>query len=213
MPGLSAFAPRGLMPVAKVRAGHNWADARLAKTLIRDKLMMWLKRGGIIFRNHMVQEAPHGVGHGRSWINSTEDDMQPIVYVGIIGPSATTKGTVPYYMGMIEKGITPHMVSLKHRGLRMWWNRTFGAPKVKRSREAIGGRAMLAAFSEVYGEVPGVNVGISYRSVMTWKSTKTFGGIRRESIGGKTAIPWLSRGIKKGLPEVRAELQTIARTN
>lgn len=207
MPGLSAFAPRGLMPVAKVRAGHNWADARLAKTLIRDKLMMWLKRSGIIFRNHMVQEAPHGVGHGRSWINSTEDDMQPIVYVGIIGPSATTKGTVPYSMGMIEKGITPHFTNSPD--LRRWYMHTMKASaRLKPTNMWEISRKFRAR-----DELKAIKAE-GFRGLFVWKDLNSHGGPKRERMaGGRIGIPWFSRGIKKGLPEVRAELRTIARTN
>ena len=188
MPGLSAFAPRGLMPVAKVRAGHNWADAGVAKKLTRDKLITWLTRSAITVANHARKEAPESTGSGRSWINSTVDDTDPVAYAGIIGPMTGTKGSVPSYMGMIEKGITPHKVSLKHRGVRRWFHLTFGEPEAK----------------------PSSKTGF-YRSAMLWESLKTFGGIRRERIGGKTAIPWLSRGIKKSLPEIRADLQAIAR--
>jgi len=191
MPGLSAFAPRGLMPVAKVRAGHNWADAGVAKKLTRDRLMFWLKWSAEAIASQGKQEAPGSTGAGRSWINATVDDTEPVAYAGVIGPMTGTKGGPPSYMGMIEKGITPHMVSLKHYGIRKWFKRTFGEKEAK----------------------PSAKTGF-YRSVMLWQSLETFGGIRRERVaGGKTAIPWLSRAIKHELPNIRAKLQELARAN
>jgi hypothetical protein len=184
MPGLSAFAPRGLMPVAKVRAGHNWADATEAKKLPRARLMEWLTRSAIRIADRGKVEFPFGTGAGRSWINATTDDTEPVAYVGVM-QGAGAKGGVPKYMGMIEKGITPHMVSLKHYGLRMFYKRTFGDSDKKSSKGF-------------------------YRSVMTWESLKTFNGIPRERIGGKTAIPWLSRAIKHELPTIRVELHRMA---
>ena len=189
MPGLSAFAPRGLTPVAKVRAGHNWADAGEAKRLTRSRLVWWLKWSAEAIASRGKQEAPGSTGAGRSWINATVDDTDPVAYAGIIGPMSGTKGRPPTYMGMIEKGITPHKVSLKHYGLRKWFKRTFAEPEAKQSSRGF------------------------YRSVMLWESLKTFGGITRERIGGKTAIPWLSRAIKHELPAIRAKLQELARAN
>ena len=207
MPGLSAFAPRGLRPVAKVRAGHNWADAKLAKTLTRDKLMMWLKRGGITFRNCMVQEAPHGTGAGKSWINSAEDDTEPVVYVGILGPTNQTKGKVAKYMGMIQKGITPHFTNSPD--LARWFKHTLGAQaKLKPTNFWQSSRKVRAR-----AELKSIKAD-GFRGLFVWKDLNAHGGKKRERMaGGRIGIPWFSRGIKKGLPEVRADLQAIARAN
>jgi len=186
MAGLSAFAPRGLMPVAKIRAGHNWADAGEAKKLTRSRLMWWLGWGAEAIASRGKVEAPSSTGSGRSYINATTDDSEPVAYVGVI-PGPNSKGGVPKHLGMMEKGITPHKVSLKHYGLRKWFKRTFSEPEAKQSSRGF------------------------YRSVMTWQSLKTFGGITRERIGGKTAIPWLSRAIKHEIPAIRAKLHELAR--
>ena len=185
-----AFTSRGLAPVAKVRAGHNWSDTGEAKTLVRSRLMWWLNFSAEAIASQAKREAPHGTGAGRGWINATADSREVATYAGIIGPTGGTKGSVPTYMGMIERGITPHKVSLKHRGLRMWFKRTFAEDEAE----------------------PGAKSG-KYRSVMVWKSLRTFGGIRRERRGGKTAIPWLSRAIKHELPAIRTRLHKLARAN
>lgn len=168
-------------------AHESWADAGEAKRLVRQRLWTWLLRGAETVASRAKQEAPSSTGEGRSWINATGDEDRLETYAGIIGPSGLTRGSVPGYMGMIEKGITPHKVSLKHYGLRKWVARTFGEPEAQRS-----GRGF-------------------YRSILTWKSLGTFGGIQRERIGGRTAIPWLSRAVKHSLPAIRADLQAIAR--
>lgn len=206
MPGLSAFAPRGLIPVVKVRAGHNWADAKLAKTLTRDKLMMWLKRGGITFANHMREEAPMGSGSGRLWINSAEDDTQPLVYVGVLGPATGTKGGVPTYMGMIEKGITPHFTNSP--SLKRWWMHTMrAAGRLKPTNMWEVGRKFRAR-----DELKAIKAS-GFQGLFVWKDLNSRGGPKRERMaGGRIGIPWFSRGIKKGLPEVRADLRAIART-
>lgn len=175
----------GLQPKAAVCSDHNWADVKQAKGLVKAKLMLWLERSALMVANRGKQEAPGSTGAGRSWINSVADPDELSAYAGIIsGPG--TKGGVPSYMGMIEKGITPHKVSLKHRGIRKWFARTFKEPEAKPSSRGF------------------------YRSVMVWKSTGTFNGIRRERIGGKVAIPWLGRAVKHELPNIRAELRKIA---
>lgn len=206
MAGLSAFAPRGLMPVAKVRAGHNWADAKLAKTLTRDKLMMWLRRAGFIIEGHAREEAPSSNGSGRSWINATEDDTQPIVYVGIIGPMAGTKGGPAHYMGMIEKGITPHFTNAP--SLKRWYMRTLGAA-AKLKPTTFG---EITAKFKAKDTLKALKV-VEFAGLFVWKDLRPGHGPKRERIGGKIAIPWLSRGIKKSLPEIRTELQTIARAS
>jgi hypothetical protein len=138
--------------------------------------------------NQARQEFPHGTGAGRSWINATEDDTDIAAYAGVIGPGGTTKGAMPDYLGMIQKGITPHKVSLKHYGLRRWFHYTFGEPEAKRSSRGF------------------------YRSVMVWKSTGTYKGFKRERTAeGKTAIPWLTRAVGKMLPSIEAELVALAR--
>jgi len=177
---------RGLAPVARARTGHNWTDTEAAKSLNRDSLMLWLRRSGYHVAGRAEQEAPASTGAGRSWIGTTEDEDECAVYVGIIR-QADSRGGVPRYMGMIERGITPHKVSLKHSELRQWFKRTFQEPEAKPSERGF------------------------YRAVMVWQSLGTFGGIRRERIGGKTAIPWLSRAIKASLPVIRDELHRIAR--
>ena len=211
MPGLSAFAPRGLAPYAEVPLGKNWADATKAKRLTRAKLMMWLKRSGIIFVNHMREEAPSSTGHGRSSINSAEDDTEPIVYVGILGPKA--EGGVGRYMGMIEKGITPHFVPFSSApGLRDWYRRTLGAAARMKPQtfEEITRRSKSKDALKALRKATGLG---ALGGLYVWKDLASHGGPKRERIGGKIAIPWFSRGIKKGLPEVRAELDKIARTS
>lgn len=207
MPGLSAFAPRGLMPVAKIRAEHNWADAELAKKLTRDKLMMWLKRSGFTIQGHAREEAPMSDGAGRSWINVTEDDTQPIVYVGIIGPMTGTKGGPATYMGMIEKGITPHFTNAP--GLKRWYKRTLGA----------AARLKPTTFGEITAKFKAKDTlkalkAVEFAGLFVWKDLASHGGPKRERMaGGRIGIPWLSRGIKKSLPEIRADLQAIARAS
>ena len=212
MPGLSAFAPRGLTPAATLQAGHSWADASKAKQLTRAKLMTWLKRGGIIFRNCMVQEAPGSTGHGRSWINSAEDDTEPKVYVGILGPTGRTKGDVPGYMGMIEKGITPHFTPFSVApGLRDWYRRTLStAARMKpQTFEEITRRSRAKDTLKALRSAGGFD---ALSGLFVWKDFASHGGPRRERMaGGRIGIPWFSRGIKKGLPEVRTELDMIAR--
>jgi hypothetical protein len=205
MPGLSAFAPRGLMPVAKVRAGHNWADAGAAKKLTRDKLMLWLTRSAITVANHAREEAPMSDGSGRSWINSTVDDKDPIAYAGIIGPMTGTKGGPATYMGMIEKGITPHFTNAP--SLKRWYKRTLGASARLKPRtfqeitEKFRAKDTLKALKAV-----------EFAGLFVWKDLRPGHGPKRERMaGGRIGIPWLSRGIKKSLPEIRADLQAIAR--
>lgn len=182
-----AYVMRGLAPVAKVRVDHNWADVREAKRLPRERLMQWLERCALLVRNRAVErEAPHDRGAGVSWINTTTDDTACAAYVGIM-PGPGTKVGVPRYMGKIERGITPHKVSLKHYGARKWFARTFGESEAKPSSRGF------------------------YRSVMVWKSLGTFKGRRRERIGVRTAIPWLSRAVKHETPKMVAELRKIAR--
>ena len=187
-----AFTSRGLAPVAKVRSGHNWADAGEAKTLVRSRLMWWLEFGAQSIRNRAVMyEAPHGTGAGKSWINATPDNRAAAWYVGILGPAHKTRGSVPAYMGMIEKGIKPHKVSLKHQQLRAWFARTLGEPEAQ----------------------PGKNSG-KYRSVMVWKDLRNWKGfVRVKTAKGKTAIPWLTRSVQRELPAIRERLHKLARAN
>jgi len=114
---------------------------------------------------------------------------------------------------MIEKGITPHFVPFSVApGLRDWYRRTLSAaarmkPKtfeetMYRSRSKDSLKALRT--SERRGELGG--------GLLVWKDLRSFGGPRRERMaGGRIGIPWFSRGIKKGLPEVRTELDMIAR--
>jgi hypothetical protein len=207
MPGLSAFAPRGLMPVAKVRAGHNWADAATAKKLTRDKLMMWLMRSAITVANHAREEAPMSDGAGRSWINATVDDTEPAAYAGIIGPMTGTKGGPAHYMGYIEKGITPHFTNAP--SLKRWYKRTLGA----------AARLKPTTFGEITAKFKAKDTlkalkAVEFSGLFVWKDLASHGGPKRERMaGGRIGIPWLSRGIKRSLPEIRADLQAIARTS
>lgn len=179
---------RRFSPAPRVRLDHNWVDVAPAKKWMRSAIMWVLSWGAEAIASQAKREAPMSTGHGRSWINATEDPDALMTYAGIVGPKGgTTRGTVPSYMGMIERGITPHKVSLKHYGLRKWFKRTFGESEAKPGPSGY------------------------YRSVLVWNTLQSFGGIKRERRGGKTAIPWLSRAIKHEVPAIRAKWRELSR--
>lgn len=195
-----------LSQAQKVRSQTSWADATLAKQLPRDILGMWVKRGAIMIANQARQEFPHGTGAGRSWINATEDDTDIAAYAGVIGPSGTTKGAMPDYMGMIEKGIKPHWVPFSSSyGLKMWYQRT--------NRAAA--RAKPKTFWEITRKARGreaIATLDTTKGLMTWKNLASYGGPKRiRTSEGKVAIPWLTRAIEKMLPSIEAELVALAR--
>jgi hypothetical protein len=183
----------GLQPEVKLKpvaGSYGWVNAKKTKAIVKTKLDWALGVSAEQGANIAKTVAPHGTGAGKSWINAgrigTPDRPQHAFGILTTGSDGVI-GNVPGYMGMIEKGITPHKVSLKHYGLRKWFKRTFGTAEEQPSASG------------------------KYRSVMVWKATTVAGQWLRQAMpGGKVGIPWLTWAIKRVKPYLLSRLREAA---